>query len=360
MPRSVVVSGVVYMRGMSLIWCSIHVLCAKMFGRFRKSSESESLDSRSLCSGSSGTGLTSITESESGRFYGRWVLLTYSKCSIESKKKFEEMFVYSLEKREVDLVKYYGCRELHEDGSVHYHVLVNVGKQLNWSYIYMRSMFTVDGNDCQSLNFSPPRPKQNINLYVANVVGYIEKESGGDCFGVRPLVGAQKAEDRKRKWEEIGEQSTAGRKMSKLKEFYPDVFYKNFNNLKSAIEHEHQDEDVYEAFELPSYIRPEMFRVPFEIVQWEFDNSSLLIQGGGRVCSLLVTREVARAGWRSILRLVMVCFLSLTRSGISMGIERAILVRFSMICRKVFVIGKVFSDVNRVLLCMRGIVLLSV
>ena len=215
MPRSVVISGVVvYMRGMSLIAYSIDVLCAKMFGRFRKSSESESLDSRSVFSGSSGTGFTSITESESDRFHGRWILLTYSKCSIERKKDFEEMFVYSMGKRQVDLSKYYGCRELHADGTVHYHVLVNMGKQKNWSYIHMRSRFGVDGNDCASLDFSPPRDR-NINRYVQKVVGLLEKEKGGDSFGVRPLVGAQQAEDRKRKWEEIGEESTASSKLAK-------------------------------------------------------------------------------------------------------------------------------------------------
>lgn len=202
------------MRGMSLIVYSIDVLCAKMNVRFRVSPRGKSSNMRSVSSGSSGTGLTSVSGSQPDRFHGRWVLLTYAKCSIERKKDFEEMFVYSMAKRQVDLSKYYGCRELHADGTVHYHVLVNMGKQKNWSYIHMRSRFGVDGNDCASLDFSPPRDR-NINRYVQEVVGHLEKEKGGDSFGVRPLVGAQKAEDRKRKWEEIGEESTASSKLAK-------------------------------------------------------------------------------------------------------------------------------------------------
>jgi hypothetical protein len=47
--------------------------------------------------------------------------------------------------------------------------------------------------------------------------------------------------ERKRKWEEIGEEPTAKAKLAKVKEHFPKKFYYAFNNIRAAVAHEHPD-----------------------------------------------------------------------------------------------------------------------
>jgi hypothetical protein len=202
-----------------------------------------------------------------------------------------------LARNELIQATYYGCREHHETEGIHYHVLLYSGKQLNWSFKFARTRFVVEGNECHSLHIVTPRPKQNLNQFIENHVRYCEKEKGGDCFGERPKFASEKIAERKRKWEEIGSQSSAADKLALLKKYFPPDYYKSFNNVRSAIEFEHQHEDFYEAYERPSYIKPENFRVPRVIVDWEFEN--LIAPRPGRRKSLLILGDT-RTGKSSL------------------------------------------------------------
>lgn len=150
------------------------------------------------------------------RFHARWVFLTYAKCSMEEKDEFKVLFVAMLRRNGLINATYYGCREEHKVEGIHYHVLLHVGKQVNWSFKYARQCFTVGKNECESLHLSTPRSKQSLVQFVENHVLYCEKEKGGDCFGKRPSFSSEKKEDRKRKWEEIGSQVTAPAKLARL------------------------------------------------------------------------------------------------------------------------------------------------
>ncbi|KAJ6119093.1 hypothetical protein N7471_013044 [Penicillium samsonianum] len=157
------------------------------------------------------------------RLHHPWVFLTYSRCSIESKDEFEEGFSDMLQRNEFTKSTYYGCREHHVTEGIHYHVLVNLGKQRNWSFKHARAKFAVDNSECDLLHISPPPARPNISQYIENCVKYCEKEKGGDCFGQRPTTSVKKQQERKRIWEEIGSQPTAPANIAKLKENFPEV-----------------------------------------------------------------------------------------------------------------------------------------
>lgn len=279
-----------------------------MFTRFRGGSVSEQSDCSStvtsLTSGSTHSSSVSSVDNEV-RLHQRWVFLTYARCSLEVKEEFEESFNDMLQRNELLGATYYGCQEPHKVKGIHYHVLVNLGKQVNWSFKFARECFRVDGNDCESLHISTVRPGQSIGQFIAREVRYIEKLEGAIVFGERPVSTVEKQLERKRKWEEIGAQPTAAEKLAKVKAEFPDAFYKSFNNVRSAVEYEHQNEDFYEAFELPNYVRPENFRVPQVIVDWEFDN--LIAPKPGRRKSLLIVGDT-RTGKSSLAQFIASCY----------------------------------------------------
>lgn len=177
----------------------------------------------------SSVGTSSSRSGDGERLHQRWFFLTYSQCSVEEKEKFEAGFLAMLERNELRTATYYGCREHHVDEGIHYHVLVNLGQQVNWSFKTARSRFVVEGNECESLRISTPWPKQRRPQFIENRINYCEKEKGGDCFGQRPTISSEKVAERKRKCEEIGMQPNMVAKLAKLKEEFPDAFYVCFD-----------------------------------------------------------------------------------------------------------------------------------
>lgn len=202
----------------------------KMFNTFRLDRVSEqSKNPFRVSRASSRTGRsTSLSSAPTeARLRHRWVFLTYSQCSIESKDEFEKWFSYMLEQKDLKTATYYGCRENHETEGIHYHVLVNLGKQPNWGSEHARSVFLAEGNECRSFKSTPRlRPTQSLSQFIEKCLSYCEMEKGGDCFGERPELSTKKRLERSRKWEEIGFQPTAPAKLAMLKAEFPDVFYK--------------------------------------------------------------------------------------------------------------------------------------
>ncbi|GAD95654.1 hypothetical protein AN3891.2 [Paecilomyces variotii No. 5] len=195
---------------------------------------------------------------------------------------------------------YYGCREHHEVTGIHYHVLANLRHQPNWSFSTARERFHLEGNDCDSLDIVTPRKYQwtNPGPFIANHVRSCESK-GGIVFGKRPDL---LDEEERRKWGEIRSLPTPAEKYAKLKEYWPDVYYKHFNDIQSAIDYEHQGGDFYEPLELPRFCDPQRFRVPDLIVEWRIDNlsaprpgrrMSLLIVGDTRTGKSLLAQYIA-------------------------------------------------------------------
>ncbi|KAJ5168300.1 uncharacterized protein N7482_003894 [Penicillium canariense] len=154
------------------------------------------------------------------RLHRRWIFLTYSQCSLNSKDEFQAGFSDMLQGNKLEDTTFYGCRE-HDDGKgTNYYVLVNLGKQVNWHFRFARSRFLVDGNECKSIDITTPRPKQSVQQFIEDRVLDCENAKGGDCFGQRPKCPSEKLE-RKRRCEEINEQPMAPVKLSKLKTAQP-------------------------------------------------------------------------------------------------------------------------------------------
>jgi Geminivirus Rep catalytic domain len=273
------------------------------FSQFRSSSVSVADTASVVSDGTSLTGASTLSSGSVPRspkeaaLHRKWLFLTYAQCSLKDKEVFEQQFVEMLRHNGLFKATYYGCRELHSDEGIHYHVLLNLGDQVNWTFTSARERFAVEGNECDSLHISTPRAKQSYTKFIENHVNYVEKEAGGDCFGTRPCVGQEKVLERKRKWDEIGTQQDAVSKFAKMKEHFPDAYYKCFNSIKSAIAFEHENDGSHDAFELPSYVDPTRFRVPPAILKWEFEN--LICPAGGRRKSLLIVGET-RTGKSSL------------------------------------------------------------
>lgn len=194
-----------------------------MYTKYRLASKSAQ-SSKSIRTSAS-TAATSVDTEP--RIHHRWIFLTYASCSIKSKHDFEEAFGETLQRNELTTAKYYGCREHHKTEEIHYHVLVKLDEQPNWSMKYAKGVFTVENNECRSLHISTPWKKQRLTEFIKNHVNYCEKVDGGDCFGQRPAMTAEKSLERKRNWEEIESQTSARAKLAKLKEIFPDAFYKS-------------------------------------------------------------------------------------------------------------------------------------
>jgi hypothetical protein len=196
---------------------SMSILKIEMYGRFkahfsiRQSGGQSETSSRASASSSRKGRFTSRTSVNiEPRLHNQWVFLTYSKCSLESKNRFEEGLSEMLQRNDFPTATYYGCREHHETEGIHYHVLVNLGKQPNWSFKRAQLKFNVRNNECDSLHISTPRAKLKV----------------GDCIGQLPTSSVEKQQERKQKWKEIVSQPTAPARLAKLKENFPDVFYK--------------------------------------------------------------------------------------------------------------------------------------
>ncbi|KAJ8063353.1 hypothetical protein OCU04_008581 [Sclerotinia nivalis] len=219
--------------------------------------------------------------------HSRWVFLTYAQSNVQSKSDFELLFMQMLSRIGYD-GSYYGCLEHHQDDNpgIHYHVLVHFGKQPSWTLSTARKYLCVE-DDGESHSLNIVSRGQKINNFIENHVSYVEKY--GDTFGVRPLVGEGRREEKKRKWEAVSAEKTTVSKLQKVKEEFPDSYYKCFNSIQSAVKYEHRGEDAYEAFELPSYIDTSRFVVPEVILQWEVEN--LMMPEPGRRKSLLIIGE---------------------------------------------------------------------
>lgn len=164
-----------------------------MYRRYRLLKDDDRSERSSFSAGSSVTDVSqSSISKEGGRVHHRWVFLTYSKCTLEDKVEFEAALAKCWSgTSQLRLATYYGCREHHHPCDVHYHVLVNLGLQPNWSSQFARGVFEVKGNECESLHISTSKGRQRHANFVEYHVKYMGKEKGGDFFGQRPHMARQ-------------------------------------------------------------------------------------------------------------------------------------------------------------------------
>lgn len=126
-------------------------------------------------------------------FYGDVAFVTYTRSHIHDKEEFSKALQWSLRKSLRSRrstagvgVSLFGSRELHKDGTPHYHVLVRFSEKVYWKEA--RKMFSVwtwnNGQsvlDTQSIYIRRRDKAEEVGKFLYCVQRYIAKR--GDVFG---------------------------------------------------------------------------------------------------------------------------------------------------------------------------------
>ena len=110
------------------------------------------------------------------RFNGKHIYVTWSKSTIDSKEEFEEKLLAILPAG----TSYFGGRELHEDGSPHYHVVFSFEDKQHFRDA--RARFSIEG-DTNAIRIEKPKARQDYKNILENTQAYCGKD--GDTIGKR-------------------------------------------------------------------------------------------------------------------------------------------------------------------------------
>ncbi|KAJ6782343.1 hypothetical protein PWT90_11221 [Aphanocladium album] len=128
-------------------------------------------------------------------FHGTMAFVTYSRSRVKDPKDFHRYLRESLERHLPKVggpgggrgtVEIFGSKELHEDGTPHYHVMLRFEPRVHWRRAreYFGVMIDVDGNaevDTTSIYIRKRAEDESPEVFLQSVQAYIAKE--GDVFG---------------------------------------------------------------------------------------------------------------------------------------------------------------------------------
>lgn len=215
------------------------------------------------------------------------VFLTYAQCSIVDKREFEREFVAMLERNGWFAAEYYGGRELHVDGGVHYHVYLHLPKQPNWSLKGAREKFKLERNAGESLHIAVPNGRYNWQFFQRTKVRYAEKD--GDTFGVRPRLAGSVGEDKKKVYRRAAQLGSEEEILRHIMENAPADFFRSFGNVQAAARQIASEKDSLPPFKLAADIDVGRLIIPDAILKWECE--TFLSAKRGRPRSLLIVGE---------------------------------------------------------------------
>ncbi len=96
---------------------------------------------------------------------GKHLYVTWSKSKIESKDEFHEKLLVVLPAG----VRLFGGRELHEDGTPHYHVVMSFDHKVHWPDA--RRKLSLEG-DTSVIRIEKPKPCQKVSDFLENTMAY--------------------------------------------------------------------------------------------------------------------------------------------------------------------------------------------
>lgn len=163
----------------------------------------------------------------------KYLYATYSQCSLRVKEEFEANLKSILPIN----AQYFGGRELHEDGGVHYHVVIYFPNKAHWQD--GRKQMTVPGNTCTSINLSPVKKRQSLELFLSNTQDYCAKD--GDTFGTRIEAEKKGSVEAKRKFNNVLEATSRDEAVKRIKTEYNEKFIFCHSNVLSYLKHEYVD-----------------------------------------------------------------------------------------------------------------------
>src|SRR5947209_9121639 len=161
------------------------------------------------------------------RFNGKHIYVTWSKSKIESKEVFHEKLLAILPGG----VRMFGGRELHQDGTPHYHVVFSFVNKVNWPDAAKK--FYIEG-DTTAIRFEKPKPRQRLSAFLENNQSYCAKD--GDTFGERLSLEGAVAEQRKRKWQDIVDEPDEKKAWELIRELDPRAWMLNHPAISKAME----------------------------------------------------------------------------------------------------------------------------
>ena len=128
------------------------------------------------------------------RFNGRYMYVIWSKSTISSKEEFQKKLLPLLPPN----IQYFGGRNLHQDGTPHYHVVFQFEKKVHWPDAIKHLRIVADTN---AICIRKPRPCKPIGPFLEKTQCYCSKD--GDTFGERISLEGAVSEMKKRKWQQI-------------------------------------------------------------------------------------------------------------------------------------------------------------
>lgn len=155
---------------------------------------------------------------------------TYSRCRL-SIPDFEMGLLAILAKQKRhNRATYYGGHEHHRDGVGHFHVIISYDSRYHTT---SARAWDLRGSDGRIYH-----PNITTVTDVKHLVRYIEKE--GNNFGLRPLARTTTSQSNKEArlalWRAIFDLPTREQKEAYIRSQFPDVFFKNFGNIKSCLD----------------------------------------------------------------------------------------------------------------------------
>ncbi len=160
------------------------------------------------------------------RFNGKHIYVTWSKSKIEEKEVFHQKLLAILPAG----VRMFGGRELHEDGTPHYHVVFSFTERVHWPDAAKN--FSIEG-DTNAIRFEKPKPRQRVSDFLENTMAYCSKD--GDTFGERLCLEGAVAEQKKRKWQDIVDEPDEKKAWELVRELEPRAYMLNHPSLDKAM-----------------------------------------------------------------------------------------------------------------------------
>jgi hypothetical protein len=210
------------------------------------------------------------------RFNGKHIYVTWSKSRIDSKEEFHQKLLTILPAG----VRLFGGRELHKDGTPHYHVVFSFLHKVNWPDAAKK--FSIEG-DTNAIRFEKPKPRQRLSGFLENTMTYCAKD--GDTFGERLSLEGAVAEQKKRKWQDIVDEPDERKAWQMIRDLEPRAWMLNHPALDRAMVTKRQ------ATARPKKDRPVgEFRVPKLLNLW-MDKYVVRRDWKGRPKSLVIVGD---------------------------------------------------------------------
>ena len=178
--------------------------------------------------------------------------MTWSKSKIGSKEEFYRTILPAG-------VRMFGGRELHQDGTPHYHVVFSFTEKVHWRDAAKR--FAIE-EDTNAIRFEKPRARQRVSDFLENTIAYCAKD--GDTFGERSSLDGAVAEQKKRKWQDIIDEPDEGSAWRRVRELDQRAYMVYHPALEKAMVKKHAKVAGMERGRRPAG----KFRVPKLMELW--------------------------------------------------------------------------------------------